>query len=163
MPEIPVEDYKIYVGDGRDKLIHRMLGVYGKDNAEMFEKCVMCMTKIMKMIIFMIRTQYDGIRELLEELKENGIKIAVCSNKPDNVVHFVTDNIFGENYFDAVHGVIDGMPTKPNPFTALEITKKLGVKPSECLFLGDTNVDIFTAKNAEMTFGRSALGIQNKK
>ena len=40
---------------------------------------------------------YDGIRELLEELKENGIKIAVCSNKPDNVVHFVTDNNFGEN------------------------------------------------------------------
>ena len=56
LPEIPVEDYKIYVGDGRDKLIHRMLGVYGKDNAEMFEK-VMCMTKIMKMIIFMIRTR----------------------------------------------------------------------------------------------------------
>lgn len=55
LPEIPVEDYKIYVGDGRDKLIHRMLGVYGKDNAEMFEKCVICMTKIMKMIIFMIR------------------------------------------------------------------------------------------------------------
>ena len=54
LPEIPVEDYKIYVGDGRDKLIHRMLGVYGKDNAEM---CVMCMTKIMKMIIFMIRTR----------------------------------------------------------------------------------------------------------
>ena len=136
LPEIPVEDYKIYVGDGRDKLIHRMLGVYGKDNAEMFEK---------------VRDVYDGIRELLEELKENGIKIAVCSNKPDNVVHFVTDNIFGENYFDAVHGVIDGMPTKPNPFTALEIAKKLGVKPSECLFLGDTNVDIFTAKNAGMT------------
>ena len=36
LPEIPVEDYKIYVGDGRDKLIHRMLGVYVKDNAEMF-------------------------------------------------------------------------------------------------------------------------------
>ena len=90
-------------------------------------------------------------KNVIEELKENGIKIAVCSNKPDNVVHFVTDNIFGENYFDAVHGVIDGMPTKPNPFTALEIAKKLGVKPSECLFLGDTNVDIFTAKNAETT------------
>ena len=37
LPEIPVEDYKIYVGDGRDKLIHRMLGVSGRDNAEMFE------------------------------------------------------------------------------------------------------------------------------
>lgn len=55
LPEIPVEDYKIYVGDGRDKLIHRILRVYGKDNAEMFEKVRVCMTKIMKMIIFMIR------------------------------------------------------------------------------------------------------------
>lgn len=55
LPEIPVEDYKIYVGDGGDKLIHRMLGVYGKDNAEMFEKVRECMTKIMKMIIFMIQ------------------------------------------------------------------------------------------------------------
>lgn len=62
----------------------------------------------------------------------------------------------------AVHGVIDGMPTKPNPFTALEIAKKLGVKPSECLFLGDTNVDIFTAKNAG-DVRSECLGIQNKK
>ena len=151
LPEIPVEDYKIYVGDGRDKLIHRMLGVYGKDNAEMFEKVRDVYDENYENDYLYDTDAYDGIRELLEELKENGIKIAVCSNKPDNVVHFVTDNIFGENYFDAVHGVIDGMPTKPNPFTALEITKKLGVKPSECLFLGDTNVDIFTAKNAEMT------------
>ena len=151
MPEIPVEDYKIYVGDGRDKLIHRMLGVYGKDNAEMFEKVRDVYDENYENDYLYDTDAYDGIRELLEELKENGIKIAVCSNKPDNVVHFVTDNIFGENYFDAVHGVIDGMPTKPNPFTALEIAKKLGVKPSECLFLGDTNVDIFTAKNAEMT------------
>ena len=73
---------------------------------------------------------------MLEELKENGIKIAVCSNKPDNVVHFVTDNIFGENYFDAVHGVIDGMPTKPNPFTALEIAKKTRCKAVRVPVLG---------------------------
>ena len=151
LPEIPVEDYKIYVGDGRDKLIHRMLRVYGKDNAEMFEKVRDVYDENYENDYLYDTDAYDGIRELLEELKENGIKIAVCSNKPDNVVHFVTDNIFGENYFDAVHGVIDGMPTKPNPFTTLEIAKKLGVKPSECLFLGDTNVDIFTAKNAKMT------------
>mgnify|MGYP001256536757 CR=1 FL=1 len=55
LPEIPVEDYKIYVGDGRDKLIHRMLGVYARIMRKCLKKCVMCMTKIMKMIIFMIR------------------------------------------------------------------------------------------------------------
>lgn len=55
LPEIPVEDYKIYVGDGRDKLIHRMLEFTARIMRKCLKKCVMCMTKIMKMIIFMIR------------------------------------------------------------------------------------------------------------
>ena len=86
LPEIPVEDYKIYVGDGRDKLIHRMLGVYGKDNAEMFEKVRDVYDENYENDYLYDTDAYDGIRELLEELKENGIKIAVCSNKPDNVI-----------------------------------------------------------------------------
>lgn len=162
MGEIPVEDYKIYVGDGRDKLIHRMLNVYAKDTEDMFEKVRDVYDANYEKDYLYDTDAYDGIRELLEELKSSGIKIAVCSNKPDNVVHFVTDNVFGENYFDFVSGVVDGMPTKPNPYTALEIANKLGVKPEECLFLGDTNVDIFTAKNAKMTSVGVLWGFRGK-
>ncbi len=151
MGPIDVEDYKIYVGDGRDKLIHRILKHHNNDTEEMFEKVRDVYDENYEKDYLYDTDAYDGIRELLEELKKNGIKIAVCSNKPDNVVHYVTDTIFGENYFDEVCGVIDGMPIKPNPYTALKIAEKLNVSPSECLFLGDTNVDIFTAKNAEMT------------
>lgn len=151
MPPIPTEDYKIYVGDGRDKLIHRILNVYDNDNEEMFEKVRRVYDENYEKDYLYDTDAYDGIKELLSELKNKNIKIAVCSNKPDNVVHFVTDTIFGENYFDAVSGVIDGMPTKPNPYTPLKIAEKLGVRTDECLFLGDTNVDIFTAKNAKMT------------
>ncbi len=151
MPPIPTEDYKIYVGDGRDKLIHRILNVYDNDNEEMFEKVRKVYDENYEKDYLYDTDAYDGIKELLSELKNKNIKIAVCSNKPDNVVHFVTDTIFGENYFDAVSGVIDGMPTKPNPYTPLKIAEKLGVRTDECLFLGDTNVDIFTAKNAKMT------------
>lgn len=151
MPPIPTEDYKIYVGDGRDKLIHRILNVYDNDNEEMFEKVRKVYDENYEKDYLYDTDAYDGIKELLSELKNKNIKIAVCSNKPDNVVHFVTDTIFGENYFDAVSGVIDGMPTKPNPYTPLKIAEKLGVRADECLFLGDTNVDIFTAKNAKMT------------
>lgn len=151
MSAIPVEDYKIYVGDGRDKLIHRILNVHNADTLEMFEKVRSVYDKNYEKDYLYDTDAYDGIRELLKGLKNKGIKIAICSNKPDNVVHFVAENIFGKDYFDAVSGVIDGMPTKPDPYTALKIAEKLGVKPSECLFLGDTNVDIFTAKNAGMT------------
>ena len=151
MGPIDVEDYKIYVGDGRDKLIPRILKHHNSDTDEMFEKVRDVYDENYEKDYLYDTDAYDGIRELLSELKKKGIKIAVCSNKPDNVVHYVAGTIFGENYFDAVCGVIDGMPTKPNPYTALKIAEKLDVLPKECLFLGDTNVDIFTAKNAEMT------------
>lgn len=114
LPEIPVEDYKIYVGDGRDKLIHRMLGVYGKDNAEMFEKVRDVYDENYENDYLYDTDAYDGIRELLEELKENGIKLRYAQiNRIMSCI--LLPIIFSvENYFDAVHGVIDGMPTKPN-------------------------------------------------
>lgn len=162
MEPISIEDYKIYVGDGRDKLIHRILKHHNNDTDEMFEKVRDVYDANYEKNYLYDTDAYDGIRELLEELKKKNIKIAVCSNKPDNVVHFVTDTIFGKNYFDAVFGVVDGMPTKPNPYTALKIAEKLNVLPSECLFLGDTNVDIFTAKNAEMTSVGVLWGFRSK-
>lgn len=151
MEPIPTEDYKIYVGDGRDKLIHRMLGARNADTPDMFEKVRRVYDENYEKDYLYDTDAYDGIRELLAALKEKGIKIAVCSNKPDNVAHFVLDNIFGENYFDAASGVIDGMPTKPDPYTVKKIMAELSVKPSECIFLGDTNIDIRTAKNAGIT------------
>lgn len=151
MDPIETEDYKIYVGDGRDKLIHRILKVRGADTEDMFEKVRDIYDENYEKDYLYDTDAYDGIRELLTDIKSMGVKIAVCSNKPDNVVHFVTDTIFGKNYFDSVKGVTDGMPTKPDPYSPLSICKELGVSPEECLFLGDTNVDIFTAKNAGMT------------
>ncbi|NDO18363.1 HAD family hydrolase [Lachnospiraceae bacterium MD329] len=151
MSGLSVEDYKIYVGDGRDKLIHRILSAHNADTPDLFEKVRDVYDAGYESDYLYDTNAYDGIKDVLYGLKQRGIKIAVCSNKPDNVVHFVTDNIFGKNYFDAVSGVIDGMPTKPNPHTALKIAEMFNAAPSECLFLGDTNVDIFTAKNAGMT------------
>lgn len=163
MSEIPTEDYKVYVGDGRDKLIHRILRASGNDTAEMFEKVRDVYDENYERDYLYDTDAYDGIRELLSALRDRGIKTAVCSNKPDNVVHFVTDNIFGKDCFDEVCGVIDGMPTKPNPYSALKIAEKLGVNPTECLFIGDTNVDIFTAKNANMKSVGVLWGFRTEK
>ncbi|MCI8403585.1 MAG: HAD family hydrolase [Clostridia bacterium] len=149
--ELPTENYKIYAGNGRDKLIHRILGEHNADTPELFERVRDVYDTAYESDYLYETNAFDGICSLLDELKKMEIKIAVCSNKPDNVVHFVTDNIFGKNYFDAVCGVIDGMPVKPDPYTPLKIASELGVTPEDCLFLGDTNVDIITAKNAGMT------------
>ncbi len=147
---VSVTDYKLYVGDGRDKLIHRILAANGADNAEMFEKVGSLYDENYEKDFLYDTDAYDGIRSLLSSLKERGVKTAVCSNKPDNVAHFVIDAIFGQGVFDIVNGVKDGAPTKPDPTSALEIAAELNVKPEECLFPGDTKVDIATAKNAGM-------------
>lgn len=151
MGPIETDKYKIYVGDGRDKLIHRILDVYGADNEEMFEKVGAVYDANYENDFLYETKPYDGIRELLADLKAKGIKLAVCSNKPDNVVNFVVNHFFGEGYFDAVRGIKNGMPTKPDAGAALDIARAAGVSTEECIFIGDTNVDIFTAKNAGMT------------
>ena len=97
---------------------------------------------------------YDGIRELITELKSMGVKIAVCSNKPHNVVCDVVNIVFGD-IFDAVKGIEEGDKVKPEPDNALKIVNDLGVLKSESLFIGDTNVDMFTAANA----GIESIGV----
>ena len=147
---VSVADYKIFVGDGRDKLIHRILAANDADNEELFQKVGSMYDENYEKDFLYDTDAYDGIRELLAELKKRGIKTAVCTNKPDNVAQLVIETIFGKGVFDIVLGVKNGAPTKPDPTPALEIATVLNVKPEECLFPGDTKVDIATAKNAGM-------------
>ena len=98
---------------------------------------------------------YDGIREAITEMRSRGIKTAVCSNKPDNVAQDVISKIFGEGYFDYICGERKGIPIKPDPAPALLVAKELGLTPDECIFTGDTKIDMATAKNAGMT----AIGV----
>ena len=99
MAPIDTEKYKLYVGDGRDKLIHRILAARGNDTEEMFYKVRSVYDENYEKDFLYDTKPYDGIKELLSELKGRGIKIAVCSNKPDNVVNFVAETFFGKGYF----------------------------------------------------------------
>ncbi len=89
---------------------------------------------------------YDGIPETIEELKSRGIKLAVLSNKPDTFTRSLCESIFG-NVFEIVLGAGD-LPHKPDPAAALYIAETLGVKPCECAFVGDSDIDMKTAQNA---------------
>lgn len=148
--DIDTETYKYLVGDGRTVLIHRMLQYHNADTEENFQKVCKTYDFYYESDPLYDTDAYDGIRKILKELKRLGIKTAVCSNKPSNVVHDVVLKVFGENVFDFVYGATDEMPTKPNPLPALYVAQKLGVEPKDCIFTGDTNVDILTAKNAGM-------------
>lgn len=93
---------------------------------------------------------YAGIRELLETAKKKGMKLAVVSNKPRQQTIDTVEAIFGKGCFDVIIGEAPDVPKKPDPTGAKKAAKLMGAKPSECLYLGDTNTDMHTGKNAGM-------------
>lgn len=90
---------------------------------------------------------YDGIIDLLTRLKENGYSTAVVSNKADFAVKSLCDGFFG-GLIDISRGQLDGVPTKPSPESLFAVMDMLGA--DRYIYVGDSDVDILTAKNAHI-------------
>ncbi len=93
---------------------------------------------------------YEGLPELVAKLKEEGIRLAVYSNKIDEYVKKIMIHLYGEGLFDELMGP-DGIIPKPDPMGAHMIAKKWGLDPSEVAFVGDSVIDMKTGVNAGMT------------
>jgi phosphoglycolate phosphatase len=90
---------------------------------------------------------YPGIPELLSELSRWKIHRAVLSNKPDPVARMVIDRLFPPGSFDLVQGELPGIPRKPDPGAAWDMLVQLGQTPRETILVGDSEVDMETARN----------------
>ena len=93
-------------------------------------------------------TSYDGIEEMLGRLKESGIRLGVLSNKPHQQTVKVVREIFGEDIFDCVQGQQETVARKPDPAGVFRLMEKMQVTEEECLYVGDSEVDIRTGRNA---------------
>ena len=93
---------------------------------------------------------YDGINELLETLQAKGIPLAVLSNKPHPFTSAIVARVFPNIDFKVVLGQLPGIPHKPDPAGALEIANLFGLLPEECTIIGDSTMDLETARNAGM-------------
>ncbi|MBD5097613.1 MAG: HAD family hydrolase [Lachnospiraceae bacterium] len=90
---------------------------------------------------------YEGVLEVMAKLKEKGIKMAIVSNKVGSAVDMLYDKFF-KNYADLAVGDMPGFKRKPAPDSCDYVIKKLGVDKSEVVYVGDSEVDLATAKNA---------------
>lgn len=106
---------------------------------------------------------YDGVYELLKELNKRNIKIAVNSNKKDEYTKNLMNIIFPDIKFVAVFGERKGIETKPNPKSALEIIDMMKLDKDEVLYVGDSEIDIRTAKNAGLKSIGCLWGFRNKE
>lgn len=160
---LPVENYKYYAGDGAKTLVERALLDAAKlrfkegqsdqlGNAVLkdFDKVYELYSACFKEDCTYKAAVFDGIREMLDALKLRGIKTAVLSNKPHDRVIDVITKLFGTDVFNFVLGQKDSIPKKPDPAGALMCAKALKVMPGECMYFGDTNVDMLTGNAAGM-------------
>ena len=150
--QLEVKKFTDFIGHGADNLILKLTD-YVNLPSDIFEKFRKEYLEFYKENGTYGVAPYDGIVELLNTLKANGIKIAILSNKPDKIVKDCVQKYFGD-IFDAVYGQKDGIPVKPDTTQFFEILHKYEISPEDCIYCGDSGVDIETGKNA----GALALG-----
>lgn len=147
-PEIPLEKYKLFVGDGAEALIRRCLAYSGDVEEQNFEKVFLKYQVIFKEHCMYHVKPYEGIADMLDMFKQAGLKIAVFSNKPHERTLNVVERVFGKGYFDEILGQKDNRPKKPNPSGVYELAEKMGAELSDIVYVGDTCTDMMTGKNA---------------
>ena len=145
-PTHNVEEYKKFIGNGIYKLVERAVPNNKKDK-ETVEKVLKTFSDYYNEHMIDMTKPYDGIVDILDELRAKGIKLAVVSNKKHEFTIEIVEKYF-EDRFDIVFGHRENYKEKPDPTSVLEVIEKLNILKSECIYIGDSNVDILTAKNA---------------
>ena len=105
---------------------------------------------------------YDGILPLMQDLRERGIRLAIISNKPDPAVQELAAAFF-PGMLDVVVGESPGIRRKPSPDTVLEAASRMGLAVEDCVYVGDSEVDIETARNAGMACISVSWGFRDEE
>lgn len=145
-PVHETEAYKYFVGNGIPKLIERILPENNRD-AETKAKVSDKFYEYYSVHYADNTSVYAGLPEVVNAIKKLGIKVAVVTNKADGPAKEVINRVM-PNTFDLVYGQREGIPTKPDPTLTLMAMKELGVKPDECIFIGDSGMDVATGVNS---------------
>ena len=140
--------YQYFVGDGAAELIRRTLANQETDRSDLYEEVKAEYDKLFAVDCMYQVKPYAGIPELLSELKGRGIRVAVLSNKPHPNTCKVIHDLFGDAVFDVIQGQTPEINQKPSPDGVFLIAAALGIAVEELLYVGDTNTDMQTGKNA---------------
>lgn len=146
-PTRSYDEVRRFVGNGIRKLIER--AVPEGLTVEQIDRVHEVFTEHYKVHCADTTKAYDGIKPLLEKLRASGVKTAVVSNKADYGVQELCKEYF-DGLFDYAVGEREGIRRKPAPDAVNEALRVLGIDKSEAVYIGDSDVDFETAKNAEL-------------
>lgn len=159
MPEHTVDEVRQYVGNGVRKLVERAVP-QGVD-PEQFEEVYATFRKHYTEHSLDSTRPYEGVMEMLATLKSFGTPMAIVSNKFMAATQELCRHFFS-GYIDVAIGESETIRRKPAPDTVFEATRQLGVKPEDCVYIGDSDVDIATARNSGMPSISVLWGFRDK-
>lgn len=157
-PTHPIDAYYKFVGNGIAKLIERALPAE-ETTAENIEKLLPPFRAYYNLHMADDTKPYRGVCELLAELQQKGVAIAVASNKYQAATENLVKKYFPEINFVAVFGQRDNVPVKPDPAIVRDIQQAAGIEETaEIIYIGDSLVDLNTAKNSNVEFAAVTWG-----
>ena len=155
-------DYCQMVGNGIGKLVERAMPEHMRTE-ENIHNIKNEFLQFYTNNISLNTSPYSGVTQLLSDLERLGVILAVASNKFHSGTVELVKTFFGDNHFIAVSGNIEGTPLKPHPQIVEDIITKSGVLKSEVLYVGDSDVDIETARNAGVTSVGVSWGLRGRE
>jgi len=154
-----IEAYRQMIGDGTARLIERALPAEKQDlrdevlataqryyNRNCLEKCRL----------------YDGVAETVMKLRDQGIRLAVLTNKDQYPAKRIIEHFFGLELFEYIIGVTGDGPVKPDGKATKQLVESMGLEPNDFLFVGDSGVDADTAAAAEIQFVGVSWGFRGR-
>jgi len=145
LPVHPLSAFYQMVGEGAELLLQRAVAP-----AELRPEWLVRYKALYLQRMYDQPRVYPGAAAALEQLVAAGLPLAVLSNKPHQATVALVRHYFPVVPWRAVAGQRPDWPRKPDPAAALDLCRQLSVSPSDCWFVGDTSVDLQTARNAGM-------------
>ncbi|MDB4961246.1 MAG: Phosphoglycolate phosphatase [Myxococcales bacterium] len=154
LPRPALETVRTWIGGGARNLVEHAITASQVDASRV--DGVLARFRVHYAASPIVKTRlYPGIDAVLEQFVEAGVRLAVLTNKPHDLAVRICGPLLAPWPFGAIVGQRDGIPMKPDPRAALAIATDLGVAPADCVFIGDSDVDIATAHAA----GMRAVGV----
>lgn len=161
-PPHSIEEYKLFVGNGIPKLVERFSPA-DQRTPERLAKTLEQFREYYALHKEDSTAPYEGIISLLAELSQKGIILGVLTNKEDIFAKQIIARYFDASVFQLVQGALPHIPPKPDPTALLTMTHHTAFERKNILFVGDSNVDILTAKNAGIDCCGVLWGFRSKE
>lgn len=148
------------IGNGLTKFAERAIG---QQNVALRDRLLDAMKTHYRFNCLNKTHPYDGMPEVIETLRQKGLRLAVLTNKNQDPAEVITRHYFGDEAFDPVIGYAPDRPVKPNPQGVSDILRRWQLQPDEVILAGDSETDAETAANAKIRFIGCQWGFRTRK